>query len=171
MHLRVGLSYISSCSPRPSYDEESAIKLGATIRSHGIILSAGACTHAADEPAQRRRQGRLQRLRDMAAKGIRNLAEITADHISRCHSLCTACSALICVERQDTASCHTMCCFLSHTCGYPAAGCSYGCEWRSIHWRGQFVHGCRRPQTIGCGLALSRPPSSRRMRPQSSMMM
>ncbi|BDA46238.1 probable testis-expressed protein 2 [Coccomyxa sp. Obi] len=39
----------------------------------------------ADEPAQRRRQGRLQRLRDMAAKGIRNLAEITADHISRMH--------------------------------------------------------------------------------------
>lgn len=69
-----------------------------TIRSRDLIANGSACACAADEPAQHRRQGRLQRLRDMAAKGIRNLAEITADHISRCHPLCTTCSALLCVQ-------------------------------------------------------------------------
>ena len=83
--------------PRASQDEGYS-KLCGTLRSHGVILNGSACAHAADEPARRRQQGRLQRLRDMAAKGIRNLAEITADHISRCHPLCTACPALLCAN-------------------------------------------------------------------------
>ena len=44
----------------------------------------GGAAAAGSEPSAQRKVGQLQRLRKFAAKRMRNLAEITADHISKC---------------------------------------------------------------------------------------
>lgn len=51
--------------------------------SHLQVFTAAGKDSAAGEASKQKREGRLQKLRKMAAQGMRNLAEMTAEHISK----------------------------------------------------------------------------------------
>ncbi len=63
---------------------ETCMRQECGIHSHSMRVMPGGAAAAGSEPSAQKKVGQLQRLRNFAAKRMRNLAEITAEHISKC---------------------------------------------------------------------------------------